>query len=268
MVDFPYLEESTYVKTRRAFHAIAGILGKVRETLVKPIAKNDNLWLSVSEGGFSVPSIEQYGELEIGCNPEKLIVEIIGNKTAHEEININGKTRREICGFIESAANIDLLGGALDELKSDKVFEIPEEDAKNFHIQFANYNTLISEFHKTVSAGVKTQICLWPHHFDNAFKWFSGKKIDEQDEFMNVGVSNGDDVYELPYIYVTYWPALRKTNTLVIPDGGILFDQEWTGIVLPYEAVNEKKSAEAQKKLIEDFFSGAFATVQRAFGKR
>ena len=95
---------------------------------------------------------------------------------------------------------------------------------------------------------------MWPHHFDNAFKWFSGRKIDDGDEQMGIGISNGDDNYELPYIYMSFWPPLRKTNTLQIADGAVLHDTDWTGLMLPYESLMEKKTIDLQQKLIEDFF--------------
>src|SRR5437762_2772522 len=131
MTEFPSLDESDFIKTRRKIHSIAKVIGKFREALVKPIAKNDNLWLKAGEKGFD----------------------------------------------------------------SSIKYDISEQSAKDFLVQFANYNELLTDLHKKLNIGVKTQICLWPHHFDNAFKWFSGKKINEEDEYMGIGVSNGDEMY-------------------------------------------------------------------------
>ena len=123
-------------------------------------------------------------------------------------------------------------------------------------------------FHNKINTGVKTQICLWPHHFDNAFKWFSGKKVNEEDEFMGIGVSNGDEMYELPYIYFTLYPPLRKTNTLEISEGAFLHDSDWTGLVLPYEALMEKKDADSQADLVNNFLDISYKSIQRGFTKR
>lgn len=270
MTDFPILDESRFIKTRSQFQVIAEIIGKIRETLVKPIAKNDNLWLTVTDNGFSMPPIEQYNEIEIGCNPAVRIVEVANNKNEYDSIAINGKSRTEICnellGLLKKyGVNAEI---GLSKLHSDKVFEITEEDAKDFHTQFANYNSLLTDFHKRIKDGVKTQICLWPHHFDNAFEWFSGRKIDDGDEQMGIGVSNGDETYELPYVSMTFSPPLRKTNTLEIPEGASLHDSDWTGMILPYDAIIEKKSADEQKKLIDNFFDISFASIKRGFSKR
>lgn len=272
MNDFPLFDESDFIKARRQFHLIAQIIGACRKALVKPIAKNDNLWLSVTEGGFGTPPIDLYNELEIGCNPEKQIIEIANNKDAYESISFTGKSRTEICNELSDAlkgfnvdAEIDL-----SEFHSDKAFNITENHAKDFHTQLVNYNTLLREFHKGIpfSPGVKTPICMWPHHFDNAFKWFSGKRINEEDEFMGIGISNGDELFELPYIYMTFYPPLKKTNTLEISDGTILYDREWTGLVLPYDTIIEKKTIDAQKKVIEDYFTTSFKSIARGFTKR
>jgi len=225
----------------------------------------------VSDGGFSIPPIEQSNNLEIGCNPAKLIVEIGNNKGPLNTIEINGNSEKEIARLLAVSEVLSGSAGVVDELRkfeTEDVFDISEKDAADFHAQLVNYNSLLRDFHGRLGTGVKTQICMWPHHFDNAFKWFSGKKIDEEDEQMGIGISNGDESYELPYIYMTFWPALRKTNTLEIAEGAILHDADWTGLILPYEAISEKKSIDAQKKLIEDFFNITFASVTRAFTKR
>jgi hypothetical protein len=270
MNNFPTLKESEFVKTREQFHVIAEIIGKCRETLVKPIAKNDNLWLSVTDGGFGTPPIEPYNDLEIGCNPEKLIIEVANNKNKYDAIVIAGKTYKEISEELAEVLkeygvneNIDLSG-----FDSPSPIDITEINAADFHSQLVNYNGIIRNFHKGISTGVKTQVCLWPHHFDNSFKWFSGRKIDDADEQMGIGISNGDDVYALPYIYMTFFPSLRKTNTLEIAEGAILYDQEWTGLVLSYDEILDRNTIDKQQKLIEDFFETSFKSVARAFTKR
>lgn len=129
---------------------------------------------------------------------------------------------------------------------------------------------LLNDFRKRIPAGdgVKAQICLWPHHFDNAFKWFSGKKIDDVYEQMGIGVSNGDEMYELPYIYMTIYPELRKMNTLEIPEGAHLHDTGWQGLILTYDAITEKKTAEEQRASVNNFLDVGFKGIKRGFSKR
>ena len=270
MQSFPRLSESPFIKTRREIHSVAKVIGKLRQTLIKPIAKNDNLFLTVVEQGFCTPPMNDLNELEIGCNIQKNIVEIADNRNNYKSIEISGTTAsglsNEVSDVLSSefgvSADIDSTG-----FNNAKAFESAQTERDNFLLQFVNYAKLLSDFHKRIG-GVKTQICLWPHSFDNAFKWFSGRKIDEQDEQIGIGVSNGDETYELPYVYMTLSPPLRKTNTLQIPEGAVFHDYEWAGFVLPYESVTEKKDIDAQKQLINNFFDAALASIQRGFSKR
>ena len=269
----PKLEERQYIKTRRRVHSVAELIGSFREAMVQPIAKNDNLWLSVVSKGFSTPPINNLNELEIGFNAEILCVEIANNKEKYVSIAVSGKSLNELCnemlGALKNDFDVDVNLKA-DEFDSERKIEIEEPAAQDFLAQFVNLSELLLAFHKKIAFndGVKTQICLWPHHFDNAFKWFSGKKIDDMDEQMGIGVSNGDEMYELPYIYMTIYPELRKMNTLELPEGANLHDSGWQGLILTYEAVMEKKTAEEQEEIVNNFFDVGFKGIKRGFSKR
>ncbi|MEO8512332.1 MAG: DUF5996 family protein [Ignavibacteria bacterium] len=270
---FPDLEEQQYVKTRRRIHSVAELIGRFREVLVQPIAKSDNLWLSIVTKGFCTPPINNLNELEIGFNQEILCVEIANNQNKYVSIAVTGKSLNELCVKVLEALKSDFgveVNLSADEFDTQRKIEIGEPEAQEFLLQFVNFSELLRSFHKKIpfNDGVKTQICLWPHHFDNAFKWFSGKKIDEIDEFMGIGVSNGDEMYERPYIYMTIYPELRKMNTLEVPEGAHLHDTEWQGMILTYEAIIEKKSAEEQEEIINNFFDIGFKGNKRGFSKR
>jgi len=273
MQNFPLLPEQQYVKTRRRVHSVAKLVGRLREELVQPIAKNDNLWLSIVSKGFCTPAMNALNELEIGFNTELLAVEIADNKNRYASVTVTGKTLSELCSEV-----LDVLKAEFgmtpnitaDEFDNERKIEIDPESAQEFLQQFVNFSELLNAFHKGIpfNDGIKSQICLWPHHFDNAFKWFSGRKIDEIDEFMGIGVSNGDEMYELPYVYMTIYPELRKMNTLELPEGAHLHDSGWQGLLLTYEAITEKKTAEEQEALVNNFLDMGFKGIKRGFSKR
>jgi hypothetical protein len=199
------------------------------------------------------------------------MVEVVNNNNKYASISVNGKTMKILCDELKSTLNRQF---GVPVILDPGVFDKPEEinidetGAKDFLTQFANFAALLNDFWKSINEGVKTQICLWPHHFDNSFKWFSGRKIDERDEQMGIGISGGDETYELPYVYLSLWPSLRKTNTLIIPEGAYLHDTEWTGLILPYEAITEKKEIELQTSLVNNFFNESFAGIKTGFSKR
>ena len=273
MKSLPRLQEQQYVKTRRRIHSIAKLIGRLREVLVEPIAKNDNLWLAAGEKGFSTPAIAKNNGLEIGFNPELLCVEITDDSGRFGSVTVIGKSMQELALEVREVLKNDFnVTPAIDAAEFDaaRKIEIDAAAAQEFLQQFAWFTNALNAFHKTIglSDGVKTQVCLWPHHFDNAFKWFSGRKIDESDEFMGVGVSNGDDMYELPYVYMTIYPELRKMNTLDIPEGAHLHDSGWQGLLLTYESITEKKTADEQSALINNFLDVGFKGIKRGFSKR
>ncbi|NOS85116.1 MAG: hypothetical protein HOP31_08235 [Ignavibacteria bacterium] len=273
MQKFPSLQEQQYVKARLRIHSVARLAGRLREALVQPIAKNDNIWLSIVNKGFCTPPMNALNELEIGFNAEILAVEIADNKNRYASVKITGKTLSELCAEVldvlkaEFSVSPNITAGEFD---NERKMEIDPEAAQEFLLQFVNFSELLNSFHKGIpfNDGIKSQIFLWPHHFDNAFKWFSGRKIDEIDEYMEIGVSNGDEMYELPYVYFTIHPELRKMNTLDIPESAYLHDSGWQGLLLTYEAITEKTSAEEQAALINNFFDAGFKGIKRGFSKR
>ena len=273
MQNFPSLQEQQYVKTRRRIHSVAKLVGRLREALVQPIAKNDNIWLSIVSKGFCTPPMNALSELEIGFNAEILAVEIADNKNRYASVTVTGKTLSELCTEVLDVLKADFgitPNVTAGEFDNERKIEIDPEAAQEFLLQFVNFSELLNSFHKGIpfNDGIKSQICLWPHHFDNAFKWFSGRKIDEIDEFMGIGVSNGDEMYELPYVYMTIYPELRKMNTLELPEGAHLHDSGWQGLLLTYEAITEKTSAEEQTALVNNFLDAGFKGIKRGFSKR
>ena len=143
MTIFPLLNESDFIKTRRKIHSVAKVIGKFRESLVKPISKNDNLWLKAGEKGFSTPVIEEYSELEIGCNLETLKIEVANSKD-YDMIGLMGKTQKVLCDELKSILNKFGLTPEVDDSNFDstKAFDVSEKNAGDFLLQFTNFNEL------------------------------------------------------------------------------------------------------------------------------
>lgn len=66
---------------------------------------------------------------------------------------------------------------------------------------------------------------LWPHHFDLAMLWFSGRPVPDQDrdqekwadEQMNYGFSTGDAGIPEPYFYATAYPSPAGLTEAQLP---------------------------------------------------
>jgi hypothetical protein len=127
---------------------------------------------------------------------------------------------------------------------------------------------MLETFWNSLKQGTKTQICLWPEHFDNAFIWYSGRKINGAEEQIGVGISNGDDELNMPYIYMTPWPIPLSIDNIELTEGAYLHTEGWTGFVLPYTSLESRKGYEPQRELINNFFISTFEKIETEFKKR
>lgn len=263
-IDFPILDENDYTRIRKQLHSLARIIGRFREVLVKATVKNGNLWLNVYENGFRIPLMEQYGELEINVNLQKLRVEVV-NPNIIYTVDIDGDSTSSI--EVELVKILGELQIGIDESKISLGFEhdfdLDRESTGQFLTQMVNYNDLLKAFQKTIHEGTKTQICLWPHHFDNAFIWYSGNQINGIDGQIEIGVSNGDESSALPYIYMTPWPIPAGIGEIRLTDGASLHTEGWTGVILPYKTVEGERNYEAQKELISVFLNTTFEQLNK-----
>jgi hypothetical protein len=88
---------------------------------------------------------------------------------------------------------------------------------------------------------------LWPHHFDLALLWLSGRLVPDQDpddpeyadEQMNFGFVTGDESIVDPYFYATAYPTPAEFTAQPLPDGAYWHTAGWTGAILPYALLTQ-----------------------------
>jgi hypothetical protein len=266
MQDFPKLIERNFVKTREKLHSVAKIFGKFRENLVKPTVKNENLWLRVFDNGFQIPIMEQYGNLMIRCNLDKLRIEVVNAQVIYtidlEDNSVYG-IKDELVRILNEL-NIQLDQDRIS-FKADDKIELERDSSIAFLNQLVNYNWLLQSFWDSIKTGSKTGICFWPEHFDNAFIWYSGRKANGFDRQIGIGVSNGDGEISFPYIYINPWPVLEGIDKVKLTEGAYMHSKGWIGFVLPYNPVVNKNGYEQQKELINNFFISTFEKISKKF---
>jgi hypothetical protein len=76
--------------------------------------------------------------------------------------------------------------------------------------------------------GEQSPVQLWPHHFDMALTWFSGRRVPGIDpgdieaaaEQITVGFSTGDQAVRAPYVYATAYPQPDELGGGALPPPG------------------------------------------------
>jgi len=84
----------------------------------------------------------------------------------------------------------------------------------------------------------------WPHHFDLAVSWFSGRLVpgvdpaDEEHaaEQVTLGFSTGDETVDEPYCYATAYPLPDDLVGATLPTPARWITEGFTGGLLPYGA--------------------------------
>jgi len=102
----------------------------------------------------------------------------------------------------------------------------------------------------------------WPHHFDLATAWYSGRLIpgedpanaESADEMMNFGFSTGDETIPDPYFYATAYPAPDGWMDDELPRGAYWQTEGWSGAVLPF---SELVGIENGRQRLLDFLYAA-----------
>lgn len=108
-------------------------------------------------------------------------------------------------------------------------------------------------------------IQVWPHHFDLAMSWFSGRHVPDQDsadaenadEQMTYGFATGDAAIDEPYFYVTAYPTPDTWPGSDLPSGASWHREDWTGAVYRYADLIRDREPEV---CLLEFFRAAHRT--------
>lgn len=247
---FPPLPLAGWQATRDTIQTYAQVLGKVRRAMAPRQKHWGHISLQVTATGLTtgpMPAGDQVVEMVLDFTAHTLT--IATSKGERLQMDLRGQSPKEFC---ETAlAALDAIGIRPDIDQSKFASEVPGTYDKQAVETFWQALTQIDAVFKQFKGELRQEtgpVQLWPHHFDLAMLWFSGRLVageepsDEEkaDEQMNFGFSTGDGGIPDPYFYITAYPWPDGMAEAALPAGAGWNSAGWQGALLRYETLVEQ----------------------------
>jgi hypothetical protein len=260
--EFPQQTLSDWQPTRDTITRYAQVAGKIRRALTPHQKHWWHASLRVAASGLTTTPISagnQTFELLLDFTHHRLLITTSRGK--RRDFALGGQSVND---FLKQTLNLLAELGIQPEIDQES-FASTEAGAYDKAAVAAYWQALsqidvtLKEFRHTFR-GESSPVQLWPHHFDLAVVWFSGRLIPDQDpadpewsdEQMNFGFSTGDGSIPEPYFYATAYPTPDGWTDTVLPDAAYWQTAGFTGAILPYAAVAASDDGRA---LLLDFLN-------------
>lgn len=244
---FPSIPLSGWQPTRDTVQTYSQLLGKIRGAL-SPAQKH---WWHISLRATAVgltttpiPAGSQTFELALDFTRHQLTLTSSRGETA--VIPLTGQSAAAFCTATLSILHDWGIEPDIDQTKfADETAGTYEATAVSAYWQaLSQIDAILKEF-KAGFRGETSPVQLWPHHFDLALVWLSGRLVpgqdpanaDYADEQMNFGFSTGDEGVPEPYFYATAYPTPDGFTDAALPKNAYWHTGGWKGAVLPYAAL-------------------------------
>lgn len=247
--------------TRDTLHRYARVLGAIRGKLTP---KQKHWWhvsLHVVPDGLSTTTIP-FGaagfELALDLSAHRLSVRASGEPPCH--VPLAGQSAADlgaqiIAALADMGIRPELTVGDFDDATPGNY---DRAAAERYGRALFRIDSTLKRFRQELAAGT-SPVQLWPHHFDLAMTWFSGRLVpgadpadaDSAQEQMSFGFSTGDDILLEPYFYVTAYPLPSALERMTLPPDATWHTQGWQGAVMVYETLI--RASRPEEKLLEYF---------------
>ncbi|MBE7469682.1 MAG: hypothetical protein DPW09_31635 [Anaerolineae bacterium] len=249
--NFPALTLADWQPTRDTLQTYSKVLGKIRRALTPPQKHWWHISLRMVPTGLTTTPIpisdaDDDATFEMILDLQQAQLLITTNRGENWQTPLTGQSAQEFCDTVLAA--LAKLGVAVEIDRSLFADETPlsldPAAAQKCGQALAAIDGVFKQF-KAELPGETSPVQLWPHHFDLAVLWFSGRKVpgidpaDEEnaDEQMNFGFSTGDEGMPAPYFYATAYPWPADITAAPLPAGATWHTQSWKGGLLMYESL-------------------------------
>ena len=255
---FPPLTLDSWQPTRDTIQSYAQIIGKVRRAFSPPQKHWWHISLHPTATGLTTTPIFVNNliiELQLDFCEHQLFIST--NQGERLEIPLEGQSPAEFCTEVcDALATWEIYPDDNQVKFEDDTPGVYEKTAvSTFWTAFSQIDAIF----KTFKASLREEtspVQLWPHHFDLALLWLSGRLIPGQDpanaenadEQMNFGFVTGDGGIPEPYFYVTAYPVPDQFTESPLPSDTFWQTEGWTGAVMPYATLVSAENP--QEKLL------------------
>lgn len=248
---FPALALDTWQSTRDTLHGYCKVLGRIRRQLAPPQKHWWHISLRVTENGVSTAAIPAPGrnaeqfEASLDFQAHRLMITTTWG--VWWEMPVAGQPPRVFSKQVLSALETLEVPLEIDQSDLDLLetpYDTPAVEA--YGRALLQVNEIFNRF-KAELPGETSQVQLWPHHFDLALTWFSGRVVpgvdplneELADEQLGFGFSTGDQGVPEPYFYATAYPWPAGITARPLPPGSAWHTSGWNGALYPYAALVE-----------------------------
>ena len=263
----PPLPLADWQPTRRTLHSYVQVLGAVRAALAPRQKQAYHLSLRLTAAGLTTtPLPADPHTFELRLDLTEHLAELVTSQGAQWYQTLTGQPGAEfyeqvVFGLREVgvSANVER-----PPLATPEGGPYDQEAVGRFWSALAQIDQVLKRF-RAEQREETGAVQFWPHGFDLACLWFSGRKVPGQDpahaaradEQMNFGFSTGDGGIPEPYFYATAYPLPPALSAAPWPADVHWHNQAWNGAVLPYARLVGAPDA-------EDRLLNCWRTFQRA----
>ncbi len=230
--------------TRDSLHECAVVLGTIRGVLAPP----EPHWAHVSlrvvgDGLTTTPLPIAHGHCEIRLNLQGNRLEFVHLQGRQTDVRLAGQPQAIIAAWL--LEQLRPLHPKIDSAQLPTWNKTPRSFDPAASTRFGRILVEITSVFEQIRLhlpGRSSNVQFWPHHFDLAFLWFSGRKVpdknptdlDSSDEQVNLGFVTGDASVNDAYFYATAYPEPAGLAQKTWPKPGHWFTDGWHGVAANY----------------------------------
>jgi hypothetical protein len=244
--------------TRNTLQKYAQMVGSLREKFSKPHPHWWHISLLVSDVGLTTAPLSrnkskpgEMFEIVLDLINHRLLLK--SNFRETKSIKLTGQSLSALCE--ETCSLISDIGVGIpinkQKFEDGKAGEYDENAVGEFWKSLKEIYKILRTFRSSLPYE-RSPVQLWPHHFDLAMSWFSGRLVPGKDpkdaeaseEQMMFGYSTGDDSISESYFYITAYPPPKGFPNFEMPQGAKWNTKGYSGGLMMYEDYINSKDPE------------------------